>query len=320
MPRTDSMVMKVVVDDVHREADGIVTLTLVDGVGSSLPAWDPGAHIDVHLTDQVTRQYSLHSDPKDLSSYRISVLREPKGRGGSQYVHDKIARGDVLAVSMPRNHFRLKAAEQYVFIAGGIGITPLLPMTAHAERHNTPFRLHYAGRSRSKMAFVQLLSTSPSVAIYVSDERSRLDIEEAIEVARDSTVQIYCCGPDRLVETVVKHCDDMNISQRLHIERFSAVPVELDLSVEAPFEVELARSGKVLQVSADQTILDAVSDTGIKAPSSCAEGICGSCEVTVLHGEVDHRDHVLDDEEKAASEVMMICCSRARSKRLVIDL
>ncbi|MBC2637869.1 MULTISPECIES: PDR/VanB family oxidoreductase [unclassified Rhodococcus (in: high G+C Gram-positive bacteria)] len=315
-----STALKLVVDEVRKECDGVLTLSLIDGTGSTLPTWEAGAHIDLHLANGMVRQYSLHNAPGDSSRYEVAVLRDPNSRGGSQHIHDEVTKGATLTASLPRNNFPLKPAQEYLFVAAGIGITPLLPMMAAAAEKGIAYRLVYAGRSRPKMAFFEQLSDDDNVQMCVSDEGTRLNLDALIGDDLDPNVHIYSCGPERLLDALTARCADLGVSAQLHVEHFSGTAVELDPSVETVFEVELSRTGKTLTVGPDQTILDALLECGIKAANSCGEGVCGSCETTVLEGEVDHRDAVLDDDEKAENEVMMICCSRARSPRIVLDM
>jgi ferredoxin-NADP reductase len=312
--------LKLVVDEVRKECDDVLTLSLIDGTGSTLPTWEAGAHIDLHLANGMVRQYSLHNTPGDSSRYEVAVLRDPNSRGGSQHIHDEVKKGSTLTASLPRNNFPLKPAEEYLFVAGGIGITPLLPMMQAAADNDIAYRMVYAGRSRPKMAFFEQLSDDSRVQMCVSDEGTRLDLDTLIDDDLGPNVHIYSCGPERLLDALAARCSQLEMSARLHVEHFSGTVVELDPNVETAFEVELSRSGKTLTVGPDQTILDALLACGIKAANSCGEGVCGSCETTVLEGEVDHRDAVLDDDEKAENEVMMICCSRARSPRIVLDM
>lgn len=316
----ESALLNLVVDEVRKECDDVLTLSLIDSAGESLPVWEAGAHIDLHLGNCMIRQYSLHSAPSDRSRYEVAVLRDPNSRGGSQYIHDEVKKGAAIVASTPRNNFPLKPSAEYLFVAGGIGITPLLPMMSAAEERGVPHRLVYAGRSRSNMAFYEPLSDNGNVEMCISDEGTRLNIDELLGTDLSPEVSIYSCGPQRLLDAITERCASAGLSKRLYVEHFAGTVVELDPNVETAFEVELSRSGHTLTVAADRTILDAVLACGIKAPMSCGEGVCGSCEVTVLAGDVDHRDQVLDEDEKAENDVMMICCSRARSPRLVLDM
>ncbi|MFC9839146.1 PDR/VanB family oxidoreductase [Rhodococcus sp. NPDC127530] len=313
-------VLHLIVDEVRRECDDVLTLSLIDSAGDDLPEWEAGAHIDIHLPGDMVRQYSLHSDPGDRSRYEVAILRDPNSRGGSQYIHDEINKGAALTTSHPRNNFPLESAEEYLFIAGGIGITPILPMMGAATSQQRPHRLIYAGRSRTNMAFADQLGDQDNVQLCVSGEGARMNVDDLLGAHLGPGVHIYSCGPHHLLDAVTARCAELGMAKQLHVEHFSGTVVVLDPDAEVAFEVELTRSGKTLTVAPDQTILDAVLACGIKAPNSCAEGVCGSCETTVFEGEVDHRDHILDEDEQAENDVMMICCSRARSGRLVLDL
>ncbi|MCF8601977.1 PDR/VanB family oxidoreductase [Gordonia sp. HY442] len=298
-------------------ADQVVSLVLEDAEGSELPAWLPGAHIDIELANGVTRQYSLCGDPAD-GHWRIAVLREPEGRGGSAFVHDELVVDGEVRTQGPRNHFEFVDADSYLFVAGGIGITPLLPMIEAATRAGAPWRLLYGGRTRPSMAFADTLleSHSDRVTLAPADEVGLLDLESALGGVDDGCV-VYCCGPEPLLLAIedVSH----RLGVRLHVERFTAKSTP-DNAVDSAFEVELAQSGQVIQVGSDESILSAVLDAGIDADFSCREGTCGTCEVGVLSGDIDHRDSVLDADEAAEGDAMMICVSRCTSKRLVIDL
>lgn len=306
------------VDEIRPECRDVIRIVLIDPNGAELPTWEPGSHIDVTMPNGVTRQYSLCGDPRDRTRYEIAVLREPESRGGSLFLHDSLAKGDVLTVGGPRNHFRLRPAGSYLFVAGGIGITPLLPMLAEARSRGIPYHLVYAGRSRSAMAFLEELTGDDRVDLRISDEGTRLDVSELL-VGRDD-VDVYACGPARLLDELQQQCLRFDREQQFHCERFSNDELDSDASKNSRFEVELAQSGIVAEVGPDESVLDVLTAHGIEIMTSCEEGVCGSCETVVLSGEVDHRDQVLDEDERAANELMMVCCSRARSGRLVLDL
>ncbi|MCF7551556.1 PDR/VanB family oxidoreductase [Pseudonocardia sp. WMMC193] len=314
-----SPTFELIVDELRTEADEVVVLALVDESGGELPPWAAGAHIDLHLPIGLIRQYSLCGDPGDRHRYEVAVLRDPESRGGSAWIHDELAKGARISVSFPRNNFELVDAEEYLFVAGGIGVTPFLPMIAAARADHRPYTLVYAGRTRSGMAFVEALADDGAVRLHVSDEGTRADLGALLDGVSEGAA-IYGCGPTRLLDALTGLCADRGLSRRLHVEHFSGTVVELDPDREHPFEVELAKTGMVLTVPADRTVLEALLDHGVKTTSSCAEGVCGSCETVVLEGEIDHRDQILDDDERAENEVMMICCSRARSARVVLDL
>ncbi|MEU0106684.1 PDR/VanB family oxidoreductase [Streptomyces sp. NPDC006251] len=293
---------------------GVLALTLRHPLGEPLPAWEPGAHVDVLLGPGLERQYSLCGDPADRTAWRIAVLREPDGRGGSAHVHERVAEGDKIRVRGPRNNFRLEPAPRYRFVAGGIGITPILPMLAAAEAAGAEWTLLYGGRTRDSMAFGEELARyGDRVTIAPEDETGLLDLPSVLDDVPEDTL-VYCCGPGPLLDAVEARCP----SGVLRVERFR--PKEQETGDATEFEVELARTGRTLTVSPDVSVLDAVRAAGVEVLYSCTEGTCGTCETDVLDGEPDHRDSVLTDEERAAGETMLICVSRCRGKRLVLDL
>jgi ferredoxin-NADP reductase len=297
-------------------ADGVVVLDLSDPSGSALPAWTPGAHIDLVPAGGIVRQYSLCGDPADRTVWRIAVLREPAGRGGSVAVHDRLREGDLVEVDGPRNHFPLVPAPRYLFVAGGIGITPLLPMIAAASAAGADWRLHYGGRSRGSMAFRSALCSAygARVSVHPQDEAGLLDLD-AILAGEPAGTPVYCCGPEPLLTAIEQRC----AGRPLHVERFAAK--EHGEPVRAgSFEVELARTGRTLTVPPGTSILRAVEDAGVELLWSCTEGTCGTCETAVLGGEVDHRDSLLTAEERAANDTMFICVSRAVGPRLILDI
>ncbi|SOE07844.1 PDR/VanB family oxidoreductase [Streptomyces sp. Ag109_G2-15] len=305
---------EVVVDAREFAADGVLALTLRDPLGGDLPVWEPGAHVDLLLGPGLERQYSLCSDPADRSAWRVAVLREPAGRGGSAHVHGQLGVGDKIRVRGPRNHFRLEPAPRYRFVAGGIGITPILPMLAAAEAAGAEWSLLYGGRSRGSMAFTaELARYGDRVALAPQDESGLLDLGPVLDEIPDGTL-VYCCGPAPLLDAVEERCP----GGALRVERFQ--PKAQQGAADGEFEVELARSGRTLVVPADVSVLDAVRGAGVEVLYSCTEGTCGTCETDVLDGDPDHRDSVLTEEERAAGETMTICVSRCQGARLVLDL
>jgi ferredoxin-NADP reductase len=298
-------------------ADGVAVLDLRDPAGSGLPAWQPGAHIDLLLEPGLTRQYSLCGDPADHGTWRIAVLCETEGRGGSRYVHGKLAEGSVVRVRGPRNHFALEPAHRYIFIAGGIGITPIVPMLSAADAAATPWTLAYGGRTRSSMAFAAEIRSryTDRVHLRAQDEAGLLDLDTLLGQPREDTL-IYCCGPEGLLAAVESRCAAWPPGA-LHVERFAPGPQTGDRTT---FEIELARSGLTLNVPPDASILECVEAAGIPVLSSCTEGTCGTCETTVLAGVPDHRDSVLTQAERQSADVMMICVSRSATPRLMLDL
>ncbi|KAA9156775.1 oxidoreductase [Amycolatopsis acidicola] len=299
-------------------AEGVAYLVLADPDGADLPEWTPGAHIDVELSDEVVRQYSLCGDPDDRSRYEIAVLREPAGRGGSARVHDEVHEGDLIAVRGPRNHFELVDADEYLFIAGGIGITPIMAMVRRAEASGKPWRLVYGGRSRASMAFQDELSATygDRVLLWPQDESGLIDLEAHLGTPMTG-VKVYSCGPEPLLAAVQERCVAWPAGS-LHLERFSAV-VQND-GESASFEIELAQDGRTLTVPEDRSVVEVLHDAGIDVPVSCREGVCGTCETAVLDGIPDHRDVVLSDEERACNDCMFPCVSRSLTPRLRLDL
>lgn len=295
-------------------ADGVLALTLRHPLGEALPAWEPGAHVDVVLGPGLERQYSLCGDPGDRHAWRIAVLREPDGRGGSAYVHEQLGQGDKVRVRGPRNHFALRTAARYRFIAGGIGITPVLPMLAAAEAAGTDWTLLYGGRSRNSMAFTgELARYGDRVTVAPQDETGLLDLGSVLDALPEGAL-VYCCGPGPLLDAVEERCP----SGALHVERFQAK--DQPAGQDGEFEVELAQSGRTLTVAPGVSVLDTVRAAGVEVLFSCTEGTCGTCETDVLEGTPEHRDSVLTAEEREAGETMMICVSRCLGKKLVLDL
>ena len=305
----------------ERAADGVVTLTLVDPAGWELPRWTPGAHIDLILPEiDLVRQYSLCGSPTDRYAWRVAVLFEPNGRGGSRHVHRSLDVGTNVLVRGPRNHFRLEPSPRYLFIAGGIGITPILPMVAEAEADGRDWELLYGGRSRASMAFVdELTAYGGRVRIHPQDEAGLLPLAKALNTPRQDCL-VYCCGPEPLVGAVESRCAGWPAGS-LRTERFRARPVlpEEEKRTTA-FEVEFRRSDLTLAVSPDESILDAADRAGVRTFAACREGICGTCETSVIEGAPEHRDSVLTDQQKASGTSMMICVSRTCGSRLVLDL
>ena len=300
-------------------ADAVVELTLTSPDGAPLPEWSPGAHLDLILGEGLIRQYSLCGDPSGRTTYRVAVLREPESRGGSRAVHDDIAVGDTVGVQGPRNNFELVEASEYLFVAGGIGITPLIPMIAAVEARGVPFRLVYGGRARASMAYVEELERRypGRVEVCPQDQVGHLDLSRILGEHRPGRL-VFTCGPTPLLDAIEKYCEQWPAGT-VNMERFRAKEAGPD-AVDTAFEVELAQTGVTVTVPSDRSILDVVEEAGATVVSSCREGTCGSCETPILEGEADHRDSLLTQEEKDAQETMFICVSRACSSRLVLDL
>lgn len=300
------------------ESDTVISLELGPLQSSPLPPWDPGAHIDVLLPGGLVRQYSLCGDPADRRRWRIGVLREAESRGGSLHLHDVCQVGERLRVRGPRNNFALGLADRYLFIAGGIGITPLLPMIARVDAEASDWTLVYGGRNRDSMAFLEELERyGGRVSIRPQDESGLLDVPGLIADAAAGTA-VYCCGPSGLINAV-EEAVAAGADLRLSTERFSG-DVVFTPETEAGFELVLRRTGQTLKVPPDQTVLDVLLEAGIEVDSSCEEGVCGTCETRVLAGRVDHRDHILTSSARARGDVMYVCVSRALDDRLELDL
>jgi ferredoxin-NADP reductase len=305
-----------VIDSKESAAEGVAVLTLRRPNGALLPAWSAGAHIDVNLPNSQTRQYSLCSDLNDLKSYRIAVLREPESRGGSEFVHQSLRIGQTIEINEPRNNFPLLPSSNYLFIAGGIGITPILPMLSAAQAHAN-WTLLYGGRRRASMAFLdELLPFGDRVTIAPQDESGLLNIADLLRAPLPDTL-VYCCGPENLLSAVEKLCATWPTGS-LNVERFKAA--DLGPQADEPFDVELRRTGTRLTVPRGKTILETIEETGAIVIYSCREGVCGTCEIPVLEGIPDHRDGVLSPSVKESNKAIMICVSRSKSKLLVLDL
>lgn len=301
------------------EAHAVVSLELRRPDGAPLPPWTPGAHIDLLLDNGLERQYSLCSTPRDPHTWRVGILGVPDGRGGSRHVHDTLWEGTRVRVRGPRNNFPLIPAEHHLFIAGGIGITPILPMLEESERRGTGWELVYGGATRESMAFrAELLERYPArIRLHPQDQDGLLDLDALLGTPRPGTL-VYCCGPEGLLKAVEERCTTWPDGS-LHVERFTAKERAAPFLTEM-FEVELAKSGITVTVPPERSVLEAIEDAGVKVPTSCREGTCGTCETDVLEGTVDHRDSVLTPEEQAAHDTMMVCVSRALCPRLVLGL
>ncbi|MCF8587606.1 PDR/VanB family oxidoreductase [Gordonia liuliyuniae] len=317
----DTGTFDLVVRTMRWEADGVVSVHLEDPDGAALPEWSPGSHIDVHLGRGIVRQYSLCGDQEDKTVYRIGVLRDPATRGGSRYVHESLRPGHLVPVSVPRNNFELLGAPNYVFVAGGIGVTPMLPMIAEAHRSGADWELHYGGRSRETMAFVDELSAyGDRVRIVSEDREGVLDLDALLSVPRAQTL-VYTCGPEGLLSAVEQRGTAWD-DETVRLERFKPKSRAEDdePGADSAITVRCDASGVTVEVAPDAPILDVLESAGVDVPSSCREGMCGSCETRVLRGVPDHRDYVLSSSEQESGETMMICVSRAQTDELVLDL
>ncbi|WP_213453525.1 PDR/VanB family oxidoreductase [Rhizomonospora bruguierae] len=300
------------------ESDGVLSVVLTTPDGGDLPPWEPGAHLDLRTGDLI-RQYSLCGDPADRRRYRIAVRRTTGSRGGSAFVHDRLRPGQTVRVGGPRNHFRLETSPRYLFLAGGIGITPLLPMVRQVAAQGRKWHLVYGGRTRASMPFlVELAEYGDAVELVPQDERGLLDLDTLLREAQPDTL-IYCCGPEPLLAEVEARCAAWPPGS-LRLERFAPKPQEGEPDPGAPFEVICQRSGTSVLVEPDASIVDTLESVDVWIPSACREGICGTCETRVIDGVPDHRDSLLSEEERAGGKVLLPCVSRALSKRLVLDV
>ncbi|ART67654.1 oxidoreductase [Mycobacterium dioxanotrophicus] len=306
-----------VVRQLRLEADGVVSVSLTRPDGLPWPAWAPGAHVDIVLPTGITRQYSLCGSPDDRDTYRIAVRRQVRSRGGSEYVHAFLRPGQNLAIRGPRNNFPLREHDRYLFIAGGIGITPILAMVRETAERGKPWRLLYAGSSAAGMAFTgELAELGGVVECYVSDRCGRIPLDDLLSEPRVGT-GVYACGPETLLTAIAERMTHWPPGA-LHIERFASRPKPTRPDTE--FDVRCARSAKTVTVPPGQSILDALVGAGVPVTASCREGLCGTCETAVLDGTPDHRDDILDERERAANDRMFICVSRAVGPRLELDI
>ncbi len=313
MVAPDPGVLELEVVGLRRESDSVLSVELADPLRRLLPAWTPGAHIDLGLPSHV-RQYSLCGDPADRTRYRIAVLREPRSAGGSRYVHDELRPGQLVEVDGPRNHFELAPARRYLLVAGGIGITPLLAMAAALAARGADWRLVYGGRSRASMAFLdELARYGSAVEVVPQDEAGHPDLD-ALLGSPEPGVGVYCCGPEGLLTAVEDRCRAWP-EGTLHVERF--VAKARDDSDLRPFDVVLQRSGRRLAVGPLDSALDVLDAAGVQIPNACRDGICGSCTTRVLAGVPDHRDSLTDP---GRTDVVLPCVSRALGRELVLDL
>ncbi len=303
-------------------ARDVVLLELRDPQDRPLPPWSPGAHVDLHLPGGLLRQYSLAGDCDDASHWLLAVLKEPASRGGSRAVHEALQEGDLIQVGLPRNQFALHGqAHGALLLAGGIGITPILAMARSLLRQQAPFHLHYCGRTRGGMAFLDelesgKLATKTSVHIDLPGQGSSLDLPSVL-AALDPDAHIYVCGPRGFIDWVR---DTALAAGRdpasLHQESFSAAAPPADAD---SFEVHLQQSGLTITVSGEESVLHALQRAGVQLQTSCEQGICGTCMTTVLEGEPVHLDLCLSEEERNSGKLFLPCCSRAKG-RLVLDL
>jgi vanillate O-demethylase ferredoxin subunit len=307
-----------------QETPDILAFDLCDPEGSAMLCFTAGSHIDVEVAPGMVRQYSLLNAPIERHRYRIGVLKDPKSRGGSVAMH-AVKPGDLIRIAGPRNHFELALGDHpTLLLAGGIGVTPLLSMAQHLHQNGKAFSLHYCARSRAQAAFLSDLQSSPytqNVRTHFDDEtpEQRLDIKSVLSALAPET-QIYVCGPPGFMGWCIEAAIDAGIPEpSIHREYFNAPAAPSD-GQDIAFQVAIASSGSVYDVPAGLSILHVLRDHGIAVPASCETGVCGTCLTGILSGIPDHRDCYLSKQERAANDVMLPCCSRAKSPRLVLDL
>jgi len=306
------------------EAVDICTFELVDADDQPLPPFSAGSHIDVHLPNGITRQYSLCNDPAESHHYLIGVLRDPNTRGGSKAMHEAVNEGDVLRISAPKNHFPLAhEAKRSLLLAGGIGVTPILCMVERLAVADADFEMHYCTRSLDRTAFQGRIAASrfaQRVQFHFDDgaPEQKLDIA-ALLAAPQPGVHLYVCGPQGFMHAVLDTARARGWPEaQLHYEFFSAEVAKSD--DDADFEVKLASSGRIVAVPTVKSVVEALAEAGIEIPISCGQGVCGTCLTRVLEGEPDHRDIYLSPEEQARNDQFTPCCSRSKSPLLILDL
>lgn len=317
-------VLKVSVQSICNETEEIKSFRLTAANRKSLPSFTPGAHISVQIPDGLTRQYSLCNGPGDTDAYHIAVKREPDSRGGSRVLHERVAEGDTLEVMAPRNHFPIEpSAAHHLLLAGGIGITPLLSMARHLQATGASFELQYFTRSVKFTAFHELLSRpafSGKVNFhYALDPQSLRTYLHALLRRRPEGAHLYACGPRPFMNLIEDVASAAWPPEAIHMEFFAADPLASS-GPRQPFEVTLARAGASYTVPAEKSIIQVLAEHGVRVSNSCEQGVCGTCVTGVLEGTPDHRDAFLSERERKACDKMMLCVSRAKSERLVLDL
>lgn len=316
--------LKVRVAKRTREALGIDSFELVPADGGVLPQFSAGAHVDVRVKDDLFRPYSLCNDPAEQHRYLIAVMKDPASRGGSRAMHEQVREGDVLTITRPKNHFELAHdGKASLLIAAGIGVTPILCMAEHLARTGETFEMHYFTRSAERTAFrkrIDRASFAAQVSFHFDDgpHEQKLDVAALLAVPKDG-VHLYVCGPQGFMDAVLTCARASGWAKsQLHYEFFGSSPA-ISESAES-FDVVLSSSGRVVSVSKDMTVVQALARAGIQVPVSCEQGVCGTCLTRVVDGVPDHRDMFLTPKEQARNDSFLPCCSRSKSPRLVLDL
>ncbi|MCX8502137.1 MAG: PDR/VanB family oxidoreductase [Alphaproteobacteria bacterium] len=321
----NSDLISVVVAARNDEADGIISLELTQKGGKKLPEFTAGSHIDLHLGKDLIRQYSLANHPDETHRYLIGVLREPNSRGGSVAVHDRLQPGTELKISAPRNNFPLaESARHSMLLAGGIGVTPMLAMAQRLKSLGKPFELHYCIRSRARAAFLLLIEASglkEFVHFHYDDgyAQNRFDAQASLKPAADT--HLYVCGPGGFMDYILGAARANGWSESLlHVEYFGAKPTPANAAPTGSFRVRAKKSNKEFEVPANKSIAKCLIENGIAIPTSCENGICGTCLTPVLEGIPDHQDSFQTKAEKEKNTMMTVCCSRSKSPLLVLDI
>jgi ferredoxin-NADP reductase len=321
-----SLTLNALVHALRLEADGIISIELRPAsTAVDFPAFEAGAHIDLHLPNGLVRSYSLSNPQTDRQRYIVGVLHDRKSRGGSRYLHEQLRIGMTLPISAPRNHFRLdETAPRSVLVAGGIGVTPIWCMVQRLGALQRQADLIYCARSRREAAFVEPIEALASahaitLTLHFDDERGGPPDIAALLAGRGAGSHYYCCGPAPMLDAFESACQRLNLPH-VHIERFAAAPAAAQAMPQESFIVECARSGKTVEVPPGKSILDSLIDAGLKPEHSCHDGVCGACETRILSGQADHRDSILTQQEQAANKTMMICVSGCKRGPLVLDL
>jgi len=315
-----SSLLTVLVHTIRLEAQGIVSVEFRSSTGEDLPPFDAGSHIDLHLPNGLVRSYSLFNSPTERHRYVVGVLNDRNSRGGSRYVHEQLRVGSTIKIAPPRNNFELdESAAKSVLLAGGIGVTPIFCMYNRLRAIGKPVELFYCARTKSEAAFVdELLASGDQVKARFDDQAGGPPNLREMLGSQPEGTHFYCCGPTPMLDAFEATCKELGYAN-VHIERFAAAG-EVTAAQEGSYQVELAKSGKTIDVPAGMSLLDALLEAGIDADYSCREGVCGACETAVLEGTPEHRDSVLTEREREANKTMMVCVSGCKGSKLVLDI